>query len=341
MIRLLVSAGNILANDIEDFLNSGARYPDYINSQVIFFPANCGNVITVGGHTERPSSFVPRHCPSPFTRSGSSIILIKPDVMAPAGNFECSFASNTNTVSYRDGLGIVSTSHIDSQLAEWCGTSFSSPIVANIAASIVRKHVNISAFLVKALILSSSDLMHDPNTDHSFSECLQGFGKVDKIKAVYSQSWRVCYLLQGEFRKNMPNIYHRYSFLFPEQADILNITVVCGKKTYDPEVNDYIHLRLNRPGVKWTTQLKKGIRTGDRRCISTYREIIPIQRGSRGIWNVDILPHFSSLPINQTIKYGIVITVSSSTNEDVYTAAFQWTKQQKMKVVAPTIVRDQ
>jgi hypothetical protein len=336
----VVSAGNISLNTIASFLNSGVIYPEYINNELVFFPADCRNVITVGSHTEHSSNFVLRDYPSPFTRSGFSRNVIKPDVMAPGGNLERSTTDGI-MVSRRRGLGIVSTSHIDDQNIEQFGTSFSSPIVANIVASVIQKRVDFSVFLIKALLISSCDQMFNVSDRSLFRETLQGFGKVDKIRVVNSQDWRACYLMQGEFDSSKPDEFHRYLFLFPEQADQLEVTVVCGKlrTRYSQEIDDYVHLYFKRPGVKLKTRLKRGFRIGPRKCSCTYRERVRIERGSKGTWRVDVNPHFSTLPIPQRIKYGIVITVSSSKMNDVYSAIIRWIEPQKERILVPAVIR--
>jgi len=337
----VVSAGNINPNTIASFLNSGVTYPEYINNQIIYFPADCRNVITVGSHTEYSSDFVLRDYPSPFTRSGFSRSLIKPDIMALGGNFERSMTANGITVFPKQGLGVLSTSHVDDGYVEQFGTSFSSPIVASIVASIIVKRLDFSVFLIKALLISSCDQMLNISDRSLFSETLQGFGKVDKTRAINSQDWRVCYLMQGEFDSNNPDDFHRYQILFPEQADQLEVTVICGKLRtgYAQEMEDYVQLSFKRPGVKLKTGLKRGFRIGPRKCSCSYRERVRVERGSKGPWRVDVYPHFSSLSVPQKIKYGIVIEVSSSKMNDVYTAIIRWIEPQKERILVPAVIR--
>lgn len=338
---VVVSAGNIDPNTISSFLDINIQYPDYNDSRKVFFPADCNNVVTVGSHTVFPSNFVSKNCPSPFTRCGFSTSFVKPDVMAHGGNFENTLMGGQHNVFGKSGLGILSVSHIDNQKSENFGTSFSSPIVANVAAQIVQKRVDFSTFLVKALLISSCNQMVDPNTGSCFSETLQGFGRIDKIRAISSQDWRTCYLMQGEFNKTNTNEYHRYLFLFPEEADKIEVTIVCGKpKTgYDQENDDYIHLYFKRPGVKSKTRLKKGLRIGKRKCSVTYKEKVSIERGSRGVWRVDVHPHFSGLSPIQKMKYGIVIAVSSSKINDIHSKISKWIDLKTEKIVAPPVIK--
>ena len=174
-----------------------------------------------------------------------------------------------------------------------------------------------------------------------FSEGIQGFGKIDKSLVVYSQEWRVCYLMQGKFDNRNPDEYHRYYFLFPQDADRLEISVACGKlhTVSDQEQNDYVRLFFIRPGVKLKTPLKKGSRIVSRKCSYTYKEKITIERGSIGRWTLDVLPHFSNLPIDQKIKYGIVVTILSGNLSDIYSDISKWIEPQKERLLKAITVR--
>lgn len=337
---VVVSSGNIRQNAIASFLNAGVQYPDYIDNQIVFFPADCRNVVTVGSHTENSSNFVLKDYPSPFTKSGFSRTLIKPDVMAPGGNLELSKTPSGIAVTKKRGLGIISASHVNDQHIEQFGTSFSSPIVASIAASIIQRRVDFSTFLVKALLISSCEQVTSMGGGSAFPATLQGFGKVNKTRAVFSQDWRVCYLFHGEFDSGNSDEFHQYRFLFPDQADQLEVTAVCGKLVtgHSQEIDDYLHLFFNRPGVKLRTRLRRGVRVGARKCSCTYREKVRIERGSKGPWTCYVYPHFSTLPIPQRLKYGIVIAVSNSKGNDVYSAVAKWIEPQKARILVPTIV---
>jgi len=226
---VLASAGNIRKEHIESFLNSGENYPDYITHQGMFFPADCRNVITVGACTEAPSSFVPRDCPSPFTRSNYCRSIIKPDVMAPGGNLEHSNSTGANQVFPVAGLGILTTSNVANRQIEKFGTSMSSPIVANTVSILTQRRFGLSAFLTKAVLISSCTQMVNATDGCIFSNSLQGFGKMNREYAVNSLDWRVCYLLQGEFDTTNQDVIHRYRFLFPDLADTIEVTVVKEK----------------------------------------------------------------------------------------------------------------
>jgi len=337
---VVVSAGNVDGKNIESFLDSGLQYPTYLDNSPIYFPGDCKNVITVGSHTKHSSNFVPSNCPSPFTRVGFYESVIKPDVMAHGGNYERNVVNGQSVVFAKQGLGVFSAANNSNSHTEQFGTSFSSPTVANVAASILQKRLDFSPFLIKALVISSCESMVNQNNSSTFEENIQGFGKVNKIYAVNSQDYRVCYLMQGEFDKANKDEYHRYRFLFPDKADEIEVTMVCGKlhTGHKQESKDWVHLFFKRPGVKFKSRLKKGFQTGNRYCNCTYKEKVRIYRGSRGSWIVNVFPHFSKTPMPQKLKYGLVITVSSSKLIDIYAPIRNWVEPQKQRIIVPSVI---
>ena len=323
-------AGNIKLPLIKDYINNGFGYPKYIGLHKIFFPGDCLNAITVGSFADRDSNLVEAGWPSPFTRSSPSFDLMKPEVMSCGGNVNANY-SGKRIVSFSSaGLGLCSTSNNDNEEAESVGTSFCSPVVASLAASIVSKYPSISPFLVKALILSSCEYLRNRTRgvpDHS----IQGFGKPNRTRALYSQNWRTCYLLEGEFETKDANKYHRYRLLFPDEADEFDVTLVCGKlhTMFEGEKADYIRLKFARPGVKFRTPLMPQISLGESKCFCTYKARKIIRRGSKGPWTIDVTPHFFSPVSNQRLKYACVITVSSSRGGEVYAPIINWLRSKK------------
>lgn len=334
-------AGNIKLLLIRDHVNNGLDYPEYIRVHKIFFPGDCRNGITVGSYAERDSNLVEAGWPSPFTRSSPSFDLMKPEVMSCGGNINAIY-SGKQIVSFSSvGLGVRSTSNVNSEESESTGTSFCSPVIANLASSIVSKYPGISACMVKALILSSCEYLKNRTNDipdHS----IQGFGKPNRVRALNSQNWRACYLLEGEFEIKDANKYHRYRLLFPDEADEVDVTLVCGKlrTMFEGEKADYVRLKFVRPGVKFGTPLMPQISVGESKCFCTYKARKIIRRGSKGPWTIDVMPHFFSLVSNQKLKYACVITVSSSRGGEVYAPIINWLKPKKemvQPIVAPQL----
>ncbi len=323
-------AGNIKLPLIRYHINNGFAYPKYIGLHKVFFPGDCRNALTVGSYADCDSNLVKAGWPSPFTRSSPSFDFIKPEVMAIGGNLNANY-SGKQVVSFSSaGLGVCSTSNKDNEESESVGTSLCSPAVASLAASIVSKYPDISPFLVKALILSSCEYLWNRANgvpDHS----IQGFGKPNKTRALYSQNWRACYLLEGEFESKDANKYHRYRLLFPDEADEFDVTLVVGKlhTMFEEEKADYVRLKFARPGVKFGIPLMPQISLGESRCFCTYKARKIIRRGSKGPWTINVIPHFFSPVSNQRLKYACVITVSSSRGGEVYAPIINWIMPKK------------
>jgi len=326
-------AGNIKLPLIRDHINNGFGYPNYIGLHKVFFPGDCRNAITVGSYADRDSNLAEMSWPSPFTRSSPSLDLFKPEVMSCGGNINAVYSGGQITSFSSVGLGVRSTSNNDSDESENIGTSFCSPTVANLAALILLQYPSISPFLVKALILSSCESLRNRSRDVP-EYSIQGFGKPNKTKALYSQNWRTCYLLEGEFETEDADKEHRYRFLFPDEADEFEVTLVCGKlhTMFDGEKADYVRLRITRPGIKFGTQLMPQVSLGESKCFHTYKAWKRIRRGSKGFWTVEVIPHFFSSISNQRLKYACVITVSSSRGAEVYTPIINLISPKKEEV---------
>ncbi len=326
-------AGNIEFSLIKDYINNGFGYPKYIGLHKVFFPGDCRNAITVGSYAECDSNLVEAGWPSPFTRSSPSFDLMKPEVVSCGGNINAHYSGKQITSFSIEGLGVCSTSNDDNKESEGVGTSFCSPVVASLAASIVSKYPGISPFLVKSLILSSCEYLRN-RTGGVLDHSIQGFGKPNRARALYSQNWRACFLLEGEFETKDANKCHRYRLLFPDEADEFDVTLVCGKlhTMFEGEKTDYIRLKFARPGVKFGTPLMPQISLGEAKCFGTYKARKIIRRGSKGPWTIDVIPHFFSPVSNQRLKYACVITVSSNRGREVYAPIKNWVRPKKEMV---------
>ena len=335
---LVTCAGNIKPAYIQDYLLKGTNFPQYTTNHKIFFPGDCRNAVTVGSFTDADSNIAPAG-PSPFTKSSPMPDLVKPETLAPGGTLRAIYSGHTITSITCSGLGLQTASNVDSQLKEAVGTSFSSPAVAHLAACILSCYPSISAPLLKALILNSC------NTDKPEKDALdfiKGFGKPEKDMALHSKRWRVSYLLEGQFRSDDQNIRHRYRFLFPDNADLIQVTLVCHKlhTTFQGEKFDYVRLKFIRPGIKlsvgsgWIPETERG----RKRCFATYKASQKIKRGNKGPWIVDVIPHFQYPFRDQQIKYGCVIMVASSKYRDVYKHI---TRYLKPKISVPYVTTKQ
>ena len=174
-VLFVTCTGNIDREQIIDELRRGSGYPDYLTNHVVFFPGDCYNVLTVGSFTQKDSNFVQQQRPSPFTRTYPFPSKVKPEVLATGGNMNLERQNNDITGCNSNGCGIVSTSNIDSEYREDCGTSFSCPVISSIVAGLAGKFQGRPTCLYKALIASSCQQLTD-ESKRPFETSVQGFG---------------------------------------------------------------------------------------------------------------------------------------------------------------------
>lgn len=162
-------------------------YPDCFTlpNNVITPPADLINGLVVGSIADNESSksIALNNEPSPFTRVGLTGTR-KPDLVH--------FGGNLTKYGRPDGLGVKGLSIDQSGLSEDIGTSFSTPIVSQIAAKIYeylaqsRQSEESSADLTRALILHSGlyELPSNSKIDPSILPNIVGFGIPDYGRAL-------------------------------------------------------------------------------------------------------------------------------------------------------------
>ena len=321
---IITSAGNIELEHIEHYINTGVNYPNYISNYPIFFPGDGRNIVTVGSSTTKKSNICDINTPSPFTRYGADPLIVKPDLIMSGGNLSNQITTKGVSIS-SEGLGLTTVSHEnDYGFCEKHGTSFSAPIIANLFARLKSMTGIDSNAMLKALLFSACSRLTD-NSGKYYDEKIQGFGRPNFDNALYSNIYRVNYIMEGEFNSRYYDVFDRYNFWFPIGANKFEVTLVCEKSNtfYSLEKDDYIEFKIyHRGGTGGSTKLKPIL--GKEECITTYKGEYEIESGSRGIWMVDIVPNFSTknlYPLD--MKYGCVITISDLNNtndiwQDIY-----------------------
>lgn len=318
-VIVVCSAGNICKKDIITSLNSGDSYPNYIYSHKIFFPGDCKNLITVGALATSNSDICFQNHPSPFTRCGLGNRITKPDVLENGGNMNM-VTNNQNQIVdlVQNNLGVRGASHNSPDgITEDVGTSFATPMVACLAANILNAYPNINAFLVKAIILSSSNQLNLENNNEN-TKFLQGFGRPNMELALYTTIWRSCYLLQGTFSYSREKTSHIYSFYFPKNANRMTVTLTIGKKSHSKAFLSY-HLIRAGSSSHYKPKHQKTIEDEQKEIKYSHKKTIDITTGGKGEWTIEIIPHLDNLPLdNDEVKYGCVITVESTQRKNIY-----------------------
>ena len=274
-VVIVVSAGNIPITTYRGAESEFIRenYPAYLlqDESRILEPSTAVNALTVGSICHSDSSFHAGRqledliepigevdMPSPFTRCGPGVNKsIKPDVVEYGGNLVW-YGSQRRFFQNDPGVDVVSTNkdYHERLFAAMSGTSFSTPKVANLAALILKKYLDISANLVRALIANSARIPsvalerfgNDENTRKIY-----GYGLPDINKALFSTDNRVLLMADDEI---INDGLHVYEIPIPEifkttQGERL-ITVCLA---YNPPVR---HTRKDYVGVNLEFRLIRG-----------------------------------------------------------------------------------
>ncbi len=223
---------------------SQSEYPDYLlngsNDIKIADPSSSALSLSVGSIFKRrlPNDNTFIDIPSPFTRVGPGYKgMIKPELVEYGGS--------------HDGEGIVTLN------PDWLGegnlfrrtlgTSYSTPRVSNHLAMILNKFNNFSANLVKALLLSSTEIpkerpgnladitprSNDKNRMSLYN--VYGYGKPDLRKALFSSSNHVLLVRDDTITLNNVKLFTiNVPENFINEAGKRNISVTL---VFNPPVN--------------------------------------------------------------------------------------------------------
>jgi hypothetical protein len=187
-------------------------YPFYLSDTDagVAEPGLAANALTTGGEARGMLSawpgyegIAPASGPSPFTRTGVNAGngRIKPDLVHWAGNWGWHDSLNQLAVS-DPSLSAIVAANEPGRLFDWsCGTSFAAPRVAHIAAEVLTKYPDVSANLVRALVLLSARQSGDlPSLLPDRGDRLRtsGGGRPDIDLAVSSGGRRVVLSFEGE-----------------------------------------------------------------------------------------------------------------------------------------------
>ncbi len=183
-------------------------------------PADSMNNLTVGAigdnleHVEYTADSFPltdKDLPTIYTRKFhfdysntrmKNAKLIKPDVLYYGGNF------TVRTGGLLDNIGDAGIQYLTSNPAvpfeKELGTSFATPLVANLAAKIIGKYPELNLQSVKALIINSAEEIdvqkQNPNIEIFHNRYICGHGKPDESRCLFSNDNEVTLILEDSIR---------------------------------------------------------------------------------------------------------------------------------------------
>ncbi len=196
-IVFVISAGNYYY-DVESKEQIRRDYPKYLLSENarIIDPATSAIALTVGSlsmgkgstqyHEDACRNVVAKveGYPSPFSRSGFGVDgMIKPDLVDFGGDL---VIDGNRMIDNEIGASIITVAknyQAGSLFKAYCGTSFSTPRVANIATQLFSKYPKASSNLIRALITNAAGLPPEiPGFFQIKTKANKKFNKKENIK---------------------------------------------------------------------------------------------------------------------------------------------------------------
>lgn len=258
-VLFIVSAGN-------HHVSGKKPYPECLledNESVITPPADIINGISVGSIADLSSTnaLAKYNEPSPFSRVGLIGALKKPDLVH--------FGGNVDKYGGCAGIGAKGFSNEEVKILESCGTSFSAPLVSQIAAQIYGYLLSCGITqstmdLVKALLIHSArySLPQDSKISESDLHRLVGFGLPDYNLALDSARSSCTFMYvdelinfkEGNGADALKSNKHKIKFTIPKEfEEIKNKSVkVRGTLVYTPQVSISSEIEYSLAEIKMT-----------------------------------------------------------------------------------------
>lgn len=137
----------------------------------------------------------------------------KPDVVFSGGNYlevNHPLLGTSHDSTMRAGLQFFSKDFVAQGLIRDAGTSYSAPLIANVAAKILRRFPTLRMQSVKALIVNSADECNSFN-HHDLTEkqeqFIYGYGKPSLEKCLSSNDNEVTIVIEGDIANGMTKSY--------------------------------------------------------------------------------------------------------------------------------------
>jgi hypothetical protein len=272
---IVVSAGNRHPRGGNRIEQAITQYPGYLVEATnrLCEPAGAMNVITVGSlaHGDGLGPEFGEHVhvrpitralePSPFTRVGPGVGgALKPDLVDVGGTMV--FDPLLARLRLGEDLptaGVLTLHHrfVDRLFTAGSGTSYASPLVTHKAARLFTRFPDASANLVRALLAGAARVPDQAlaKLQPLGSETIQmvcGYGRVDAVRAEYSDDHRVVLYAEDELPLDHFGVYQ---VPIPEPFQSGGRRTIRVTLAFDPPVR---HTRADYAGVGMSFRLVRG-----------------------------------------------------------------------------------
>ncbi|MBU2357919.1 MAG: S8 family peptidase [Alphaproteobacteria bacterium] len=275
-VLIFVSAGNRSPRAGNTVEQSVTQYPGYLleSGNRIYEPSGAANVVTVGA-LSHASGLAARHHedahvraittgplePSPFTRAGPGAAgITKPDFVELGGTMIFSAVTRSlQSAPQVPEAGIVTLNHdfVRQLFTSGRGTSYSAPILARKAATLLQRFPDATANLIRALLVGAASLPEEAKRrlvgiDQADQYHIVGNGHVDPLKAAYSDDHRVVYFADDQLEVDKFAIYR---VPIPAEFQTGGKRTIRVSLAYDPPVR---RTRAEYVGTKMDFRLIRG-----------------------------------------------------------------------------------
>ena len=345
-IIFIISTGNLRNDELQGYYSAGLPYPFYLGEKDsrIYEGAEACCALTVGGiaSAESTNSVAKKMQASPFTRAGPTPDgRLKPDLVHFAGNM-------SKPYNFEESLGITTLNNFYEKnlFSTSIGTSFSAPIVANLASQLLKEYKKASSNLVRALLVQSADISEYARlgTEPRF---VYGHGFPNEYSAIYSSRFSPTLIYEGEVASD--NIAKIMIPMPEELGDAKGSKFVKITLAYDPPVSyrnaslSYtkldIHFNVCRKNGQgqfttiasslWKTRLYDEQDTIKKAIMHMVRK-----PHAGEDWLIEVIPRLKfgkKSPIKQ--KFALVVTIEDvEKNVDLYTPLSKKIESEKSKV---------
>jgi len=249
-----------------------------------------------------------------FSKNKINKLYFKPDVIECGGDYEYSRSNSFIAAGTRASMEVLSANQAES-FYNHIGTSFSAPLVANIAAQIQKLYPEIKAQSIKALIINGASL-NLIRFQAPFAGILNktaGHGLTNEVRSAFSNENEITFLLEEEIQpeqvKIFPLNFPRYLVEddLGKKSGILRVTAtLCF--SFVPIINHQLaYCPIHMAFCFFKNQ------TGDE-IQSTEEEIKSLLKGNLR-WSQSGRHKAKPIPYTNTQKIGFVISVQDLINE--------------------------